>query len=80
MSVPKLEGPWLQSGETLVCFGDSLTSAANGYVKILQEKLQFRGIKVVNAGLAGDKTPQALTRLQPLSPEKTSVLAGIAYF
>lgn len=80
MSVPKLEGPWLQSGETLVCFGDSLTSAANGYVKLLQEKLQFRGIKVVNAGLAGDKTPQALTRLKhdviELHPSAVSIFFG----
>ena len=80
MSIPKPEGPWLQSGETLVCFGDSLTAAANGYVKFLQEKLQFRGIKVVNAGLGGDKTPQALTRLQKdvidLQPSAVSIFFG----
>ena len=64
MSVPKEEGPWLHAGETLLCFGDSLTAAANGYVKILQETLQLRGVKVINAGLGGDKTPHALTRLR----------------
>ena len=36
MSIPKIEGPWLKAGDVLVCFGDSLTSAANGYVKFLQ--------------------------------------------
>lgn len=63
MSVPKMNGPWLHAGETLLCFGDSLTAAANGYVKFLQETLQLRGIRVINAGLGGDKTPQALSRL-----------------
>ena len=64
MSVPKEEGPWLQPGETLVCFGDSLTAAEDGYVKILQQALQPQGITVINAGLGGDKTPAALTRLK----------------
>ena len=64
MSIPKNEGPWLHAGDVLVCFGDSLTSAANGYVKFLQETLQLRGVKVINAGYPGDKTPYALTRLR----------------
>ena len=64
MSVPKPEGPWLRPGETLVCFGDSLTAAENGYVKFLQEALSPQGIRVINAGLGGDKTPAALTRLK----------------
>ena len=64
MSIPKAPGPWLHGGETLLCFGDSLTAAANGYVKFLQETLQLRGVRVINAGLGGDKTPHALTRLK----------------
>lgn len=64
MSIPKDEGPWLRAGDVLVCFGDSLTSAANGYVKFLQETLQLRGVQVINAGYPGDKTPYALTRLR----------------
>ena len=55
--------PWLKSGETLVCFGDSLTAADNGYVSLLETALAPKGISVINAGLNGDKTPQALTRL-----------------
>ncbi len=56
--------PWLNSGETLVCFGDSLTHAAPGYVSVLQEKLGAKGINVINAGLGGDKTLTALTRIR----------------
>jgi len=58
-----LKTPWLQPGETLVCFGDSITAAANGYVSMLQEKLIPAGINVIQAGRGGDKTPAALTRL-----------------
>ncbi len=62
MSVPKSTAPWLNPGETLVCFGDSLTEQ-QGYVPILQKELGAKGINVINAGLGGDKTPHALTRL-----------------
>lgn len=55
--------PWLKSGETLLVFGDSLTASKRGYVARLEESLGKRGIKVVNGGLGGDKTPMALTRL-----------------
>ena len=53
--------PFLEPGETLVLFGDSLTAAQNGYSAILQEKLVNN--TVINAGRGGDKTPSALTRL-----------------
>lgn len=80
MSIPKEEGPWLYGGETLLCFGDSLTAAANGYVKFLQETLQLRGVRVINAGLGGDKTPQALTRLKAdvieKKPDAVSIFFG----
>jgi len=80
MSIPKEEGPWLHAGQTVLCFGDSLTAAANGYVKYLQEKLQFRGIQVINAGLGGDKTPQALSRLRTdvidRKPDAVSIFFG----
>ena len=61
--IEKLTKPWLESRETLVCFGDSLTAAEPGYVSLLEAELAPKGIHVVNAGLGGDKTPQALTRL-----------------
>lgn len=57
--------PWLEKGDKLICFGDSLTAAPDGYVKILEAELKKRRIAVVNAGRGGDKTPWALTRLYP---------------
>ncbi len=62
--VKPLSEPWLKEGETLLCFGDSLTAGKNGYMKHLTEKLGAKGIKVINAGLSGDKTPMALTRIK----------------
>ena len=80
MSVPEMEGPWLQSGEVLLCFGDSLTAAGDGYVKTLQEKLEPQGIRIINAGLGGDKTPAALTRLKSdvldRKPDAVSIFFG----
>ena len=67
--VKPLEGPWLKSGEKLVCFGDSIT-AGNYYVKHLREALEPAGVKVVNAGRSGDKTPMALTRIADVVAEK----------
>ena len=59
-----LEAPFLKTGDTLVCFGDSLTARREGYFKYLQEALEPRGIAMINAGVSGDKTPAALTRLE----------------
>ncbi len=58
------EQPWLTAGDKLICFGDSITEAPNGYVLMLQELLAPRKIEVINAGRGGDKTPWALTRLE----------------
>lgn len=60
--VKGLQEPWLKSGETLLCFGDSLT-AQGGYVSILSNELAAAGVRVVNGGKSGDKTPTALARL-----------------
>jgi lysophospholipase L1-like esterase len=72
--------PWLEKNEKLVCFGDSLTRAQDGYVKILKDHLEKLNIKVVNAGLGGDKTPAALARLRSdvisLKPDAVSVFLG----
>ena len=80
MSVPKPEGPWLKQGETLLCFGDSLTANTKGYVSCLQNYLEPKGIRVLNAGLGGDKTPFALTRLKAeviaLKPDAVSIFFG----
>ena len=72
--------PWLNDNETLVCFGDSLTAAPAGYVRLLADALRPRGIKVINAGRGGDKTPWALTRLVPdvieRKPDAVSIFLG----
>ena len=66
---------WLESGDTLVCFGDSITAAPDGYVAILQELLAPLNIKVINAGRGGDKTPWALTRFQQILDSKPSAIS-----
>ena len=69
---------FLEPGETLVCFGDSLTHADPGYVSILQERLPEN--KIINAGVGGDKTPTAFMRFQrdviDLKPTAVSIFFG----
>jgi lysophospholipase L1-like esterase len=73
--------PWLEKGERLICFGDSLTAAEDGYVKILEAKLNKQKIQVINAGLGGEKTPTALARLRSdviaLKPDAVSIFLGV---
>ena len=57
-------GPWLSSGDRLVCFGDSITETSDGYVSHLGHALQSRGVTVIPAGRGGDKTTSALMRLE----------------
>lgn len=68
--VKHLEEPWLKSGEKLVCFGDSITANENYYIKYLRQHLETNGVTVVNAGVPGDKTPMALTRIRDVAAEK----------
>lgn len=64
-SIPVLlEKPFLEPGDRLVCFGDSLTARPNGYFHFLKEALEPKGIELINSGLGGDKMPAALTRLE----------------
>ena len=69
---------FLEKGETVVFFGDSLTFADPGYVSLLQEQLQ--GISVVNAGHGGDKTVTALMRFRKdvleRKPDALSIFFG----
>ena len=73
----KQETPWLAKGEKLICFGDSLTAAKDGYITIVEDKLRSLQIEVVNAGVGGDKTPNALVRLKSdviaLKPDAVSI-------
>jgi len=68
--VKPLEGPWLAKGEKLVCFGDSITANKGYYMKPLTAALEAKGVTVVNAGVPGDKTPMALTRIAAVAAEK----------
>ena len=72
--------PWLKKNDTLVCFGDSLTASQDGYLKILELKLKKLKIKIINAGVGGDKTPTALTRLHSdviaLKPDAVLIFFG----
>lgn len=73
-----LETRFLAEKDILICFGDSLTAAAPGYVSILQQRLPKN--TVINAGRGGDKTPWALTRFQTevldRKPDALSILLG----
>lgn len=75
-----LESPWLESGETLLCFGDSLTAADPGYVSELTARLEPQGIRVVNSGRGGDKTTWGLTRWErdviDRKPDAVSIFLG----
>ena len=69
---------FLEPGETLVCFGDSITHANPGYVGVLQERLPEN--KIINAGVGGDKTITALMRFQrdvlDVKPDAVSIFLG----
>jgi lysophospholipase L1-like esterase len=59
-----LENSWLNEGDKLVCFGDSITYKTDGYVAHLTEKLSKKNITVINSGIGGDKTVNALARIK----------------
>jgi len=57
----------IEQNQTLVCLGDSITENAAGYVSLMAAligaKYPERAIKVVNAGIGGNKAPDMLARL-----------------
>jgi lysophospholipase L1-like esterase len=69
------------SGETIICFGDSLTEgvgagAGEDYPSVLSRQL---GFPVINAGRRGDTTAQALERISEVlnhNPRLVIVLLG----
>ena len=58
----------LGKNSTLVCLGDSITEARDGYVKVVENLIHAgypeRNVKVVNSGIGGHKAPDMLARLQ----------------
>jgi lysophospholipase L1-like esterase len=53
---------------TLICLGDSITEAHDGYVTVMRHLITAaypeRNIRVVNAGVSGHKAPDMLARLE----------------
>ena len=66
--MPSDQGFMLYRNATLVCLGDSITQAANGYVQVLENLIHAgypeRNIRVVNAGISGHRVPDMLARLE----------------
>ena len=56
------DSSFLEENDKLVCLGDSLTAAENAYMDILKAKLNKN--TVINAGVGGDKTVNALVRFE----------------
>jgi len=58
----------LGKNSTLVCLGDSITEAQDGYVKVVENMIHAgypeRNVRVVNSGIGGHKAPDMLARLQ----------------
>ena len=69
------------SGKTIICFGDSITfgygvDPSNAYPAVLSEWLN---IPVVNSGIDGDTTDQALKRLASDVLEKDPLLVVVEF-
>jgi len=58
----------IESGQTLVCLGDSITQNPVGYCAMLAALIGAsypeRNIRVINAGVSGNKIPDMLARLE----------------
>lgn len=58
----------LGKNSTLVCLGDSITEAPTGYVTVMRNLIMAaypeRNVKVVNAGIGGNKVTDMLARLE----------------
>lgn len=62
------EGFLLQTGQKLVCVGDSITEAPDGYVSVMARMIAAaypeRAITVVNRGVSGNRVPDMYARLE----------------
>lgn len=75
----------IEQSQTLVCLGDSITQAPEGYVGVMAAligaRYPERGIKVVNAGIGGHKAPDMRARLDTdviaHSPDWVTINVGI---
>jgi lysophospholipase L1-like esterase len=70
MPIEKIEGQGFVVGSrsAWVCLGDSITEAADGYVSVMQNLVAAaypeRDIRLINAGIGGNRAPEMLDRLQ----------------
>ena len=75
----------LQDGQTWVCLGDSITEDPLGYVTVcadrLRERYPDRSIRIVNAGVSGNKAADMLARLERdvlyHKPDWVSISVGV---
>jgi lysophospholipase L1-like esterase len=83
--MPEVQGFLLGKNATLVCMGDSITEAPDGYVSIVRNLIAAgypeRNIKVINAGVSGDRIVEMLARLNrdvlAHNPSVVTVSVGI---
>jgi len=69
-----LKKKFIEPGDKIVFFGDSLTFADPGYVSLLRERLPDN--EIINSGVGGDKTTTALMRFrQDVLDHKPQVLS-----
>jgi len=87
MPIETAEGQGFVVGRNAVwvCLGDSITEAPDGYVAVMQNLLAAaypeRNIRLVNAGVSGNRAPEMLVRLQAdvveRRPDWVSIHVGI---
>ena len=62
------QGFLLGKNGVLVCLGDSITEARDGYVQVVENMIHAgypeRNVRVINSGIGGHKAPDMLARLQ----------------
>ncbi len=76
----------IEPGQTLVCLGDSITYAPDGYVATMRDVLALQWPdnppRVINAGVGGDTVRQMLARFDDdvlaHRPQWVSIMAGVA--
>lgn len=75
----------VEQNQTWVCLGDSITQSETGYVSVMAAlvaaKYPERNIKIINAGIGGNKAPDMLARLErdvlACRPDWVSINVGI---
>ena len=75
----------IEENATLVCLGDSLTEAADGYVTVMRHLITAaypeRAIRMINAGISGNHSHHMLARLDQdviaHHPDWVTINAGI---